>query len=205
MKRFALAVLLMAAPFFASEATAQSEKLNPCSDIAGATVGKSNAEQLALITACRTAEPEKTFAQSVTPTPETAMKWAEASKGFAQALGIAAKELNIAANDFLDSPAGILLASVLVWNYAGDSVMGVFGIFVALGLTFFLLPFWWYVNRRIQLKEVDYEYIPVLWGAFQRRRVKSATWRWDSDEQMMTVFSGLATLVMLIVIWVCAF
>lgn len=60
----------------------------------------------------------------------------EAAKGFAQALGIAARELNITINDFLRSPAGILTAVLVVWKIAGASVLKLlFGsIFTCAGL-----------------------------------------------------------------------
>jgi hypothetical protein len=64
---------------------------------------------------------------------------AQAAEGFARALGIAAKELNITVNDFLASPAGKLTAAVILWKVAGTAVLkllyGLFFITVGLSIT----------------------------------------------------------------------
>jgi hypothetical protein len=64
---------------------------------------------------------------------------AQAAEGFARALGIAAKELNITVNDFLSSPAGKLTAAVILWKVAGTAVLkllyGSFFIIVGLSIT----------------------------------------------------------------------
>ncbi len=55
-----------------------------------------------------------------------------AASGFAKALGVAAKELNLSINDFLKSPAGILTASVIIWKVFGSGIYGLF--FLTIGL-----------------------------------------------------------------------
>lgn len=61
---------------------------------------------------------------------------AQAAEGFAKALGIAAKELNITINDFLKSDAGKLTAAVIIWKIAGPAfIHAMYGIlFVTIGL-----------------------------------------------------------------------
>lgn len=44
---------------------------------------------------------------------------AQAAEGFAKAMGIAAKELNVSINDFLASNAGKLTAALIIWKVAG--------------------------------------------------------------------------------------
>lgn len=61
---------------------------------------------------------------------------AAAAEGFAKALGIAAKELNITINDFLKSDAGKLTALIIIWKVAGAAMMkALYGIlFLTVGL-----------------------------------------------------------------------
>lgn len=62
---------------------------------------------------------------------------AAAAEGFAKALGIAAKELNVTINDFLKSDAGKLTALLIIWKVAGAAMMkAIYGVvFLAVGLT----------------------------------------------------------------------
>ena len=48
---------------------------------------------------------------------------AEAAKGFASALSIAAKELGVTINDFLHTDAGRLTAALIIWKVAGASIV----------------------------------------------------------------------------------
>ena len=62
---------------------------------------------------------------------------AAAAEGFAKALGIAAKELNLTINDFLKSDAGKLTAALIIWKVAGATILhALYGfLFVTIGLT----------------------------------------------------------------------
>jgi len=62
---------------------------------------------------------------------------AAAAEGFAKALGIAARELNVTVNDFLKSDAGKLTAILIIWKVAGTAVVKMlYGmLFVTVGLT----------------------------------------------------------------------
>lgn len=61
---------------------------------------------------------------------------AAAAEGFAKALGIAAKELNVTINDFLKSDAGKLTALLIIWKVAGAAIIkALYGVlFVTVGL-----------------------------------------------------------------------
>lgn len=145
---------------------------------------------------CRT---EISGAASILPeaTPEKATEWSDAAKGFAEALGIAARELGIATNDFLTSPAGVLLAAILLFNYAGGAIVGFpFTVFTILVLL-------WLV-RRLTTEKVEYETVPLLWGlAHYRRKKADASVEYLSDGKGALLL--LATLVMVIlnlIVWV---
>jgi hypothetical protein len=61
---------------------------------------------------------------------------AAAAEGFARALGIAARELNITVNEFLASDAGKLTAALIIWKVAGAAVVKMlYGmLFITVGL-----------------------------------------------------------------------
>jgi hypothetical protein len=59
----------------------------------------------------------------------TATQWATdmatVAESFARAIGIAARELGVAVNDFLNTPAGVLTAAVILWKVIGADVVTV--------------------------------------------------------------------------------
>ncbi len=69
-------------------------------------------------------------AGTATQVAEFATTWgkqaATAAEGFATALGIAAKQLNISVNDFLHTDAGKLTAALIIWKVAGASIITLF-------------------------------------------------------------------------------
>lgn len=79
-------------------------------------------------------------AEKITAGVTLAATWgtqaAAAAEGFAKAMGIAAKELNITINEFLTSPAGMLTAGLIIWKMAGAALMhALYGVvFLTVGL-----------------------------------------------------------------------
>lgn len=63
------------------------------------------------------------------PDPSTATQWATdmatVAESFARAIGIAARELGVAVNDFLKTPAGVLTAVVILWKVIGSDLLTV--------------------------------------------------------------------------------
>jgi hypothetical protein len=187
-------VLLSLAFLFAVPAFAQDAGPNPCANLAESTRGLSQEKTATLLESCRSGTGAPAAIQKMAD-PETASKWSAAAKGFAEALGIAAKELGIAANDFLDSPAGYLLAAILLFNYAGGAIVG-------FPFTIFTLIFWWYVNRRVLIESVEHERVPLLWGAFSVRRVKNIVYDKSEYTAIFHLLSALALVILNIVVWV---
>lgn len=186
-------VLLSLALLFSVPAFAQDAGPNPCANLAEATRGLSNEKTATLLESCRTGSTAPAVIEKMAD-PDNASKWSAAAKGFAEALGIAAKELGIAANDFLDSPAGYLLAAILLFNYAGGAIVG-------FPFTVFTLIFWWYINRRILIESVEYERVPILWGAFSFRRVKSVVYDREEYTAIFHLLSALALVILNLVVW----
>lgn len=151
-------LLILLAIFTSSVAFAQNVH-NPCADIAEATRGKTSTQIETILQTCRG---ETTSAPVITA--DNAKEWSEIAQSFASAAGTAAKELGVATNDFLNSPAGYLLAAVLIFNYGGGLVI--------IGIPFvFLSVFMFYYAWRLAFtKSVTYTETPVLWGFWSIRR-----------------------------------
>lgn len=92
---------------------------------------------------------------------------------YGKAIGAAAKELGIAVNDFMDTPAGVLAAVLIVWHIAGETLLGVVG-----GALWFttMIPLWvWFFHKlvlRNRAGEITYNekgkieskvFDPILW------------------------------------------
>jgi hypothetical protein len=95
--------------------------------------------------------------------------WGQASKDFAHAIGIAAKELGIAVNDFLNSPAGWILAGLLIFNFGGST-------FISAILWIFMVCVWlfsFYKFYKAFAFSYEYQYVPILWGLTSVKRVAS--------------------------------
>lgn len=94
------------------------------------TSGLSEAQvaEIKAIAANKVAEAAKpATAENITAGVTLAATWgtqaAQAAEGFAKAMGIAAKELNISINDFLASDAGKLTAILIIWKVAGTALV----------------------------------------------------------------------------------
>lgn len=123
---------------------------------------------------------------------------ATAAGGFAHALAIAAKELGITINEFLDTPAGKLTAALIIWKVAGPALIHVlYGIFfVSAGLT---------LVRAMYLRLFSKEFVKVeysSWGGLftgtKMVRIPKGIDELHSEGQWMTfwvlVFATIATL-----------
>lgn len=199
MKHFKTLLFLLALAFSLTAcnvAFAQTATVNPCENLAEATRGKNYNEVDTILKSCRKSAGTVTEAiAEKMPDAEEVTGWSQAAKGFAEALGIAAKQLGIAVNDFLNSPAGILLAVILLFNYAGGAIVG-------LPFTMFSLWMLWRLARRLTIATVEYENVPVFWGFTTRRRVKYTKMTSISSENGMTLFlAALGLLILNGIIW----
>lgn len=151
--------LLILFTFFISSMAFAQNVPNPCADIAEATRGKTSTQIDTILQTCRG---EAGAAPVITV--DNAKQWSEIAQSFASAAGTAAKELGVATNEFLNSPAGYLLAAVLVFNYGGGLVI--------IGIPFAILSLFmfYYAWRLAYTRSVTYTETPVLWGFWSIRR-----------------------------------
>lgn len=125
-------------------------------------------------TAVATQDPAQS-SEKITAGVTLAATWgtqaAAAAEGFAKALGIAAKELNVTINDFLTSPAGILTAGLIIWYMAGSTIMAALygAIFLAVGLTIVRIIYLRLFTKEYQ--KVEYTRLWGLWSGTKMVRV----------------------------------
>lgn len=96
-----------------------------------------------------TLEACKQQAQSATPEAvvQNVSAYAEVAKGVAEAIGIAAREVGVAVDEFVKTDAGKMTIALIVWHVAGDDLKGiVFGIPIIL----FAVWLWFAVTGRIK-------------------------------------------------------
>lgn len=123
-KLISVSLLLFSATVFAGSYTINGV------DLSDAQIAQLKADA-AKISAENKLNEENRGLGSLTQNPEkvltNASTWgtqlATAAKGFSEALGIAAHELNINVNDFLNTPAGKLTAVIIIWKVIGASAL----------------------------------------------------------------------------------
>ena len=104
----------------------------------------------------------KSQAQSVAPEVivQDVSAYAEVAKGVAEAIGIAAREVGLAVDEFIKTDAGKMTVSLIVWHVAGDDLKGiVFGIPTIL----FAVWLWFAVTARIK-RTGEYITVKNRWG-----------------------------------------
>jgi len=86
---------------------------------------------------------------------EVADKWINVGERFGKMMGGAAKEVGMAANDFLQTPVGLLTAGVIVFNYIGGPV-----IHVTVGMTVFFTILFVLLYMQRRAGKIDITYSP---------------------------------------------
>lgn len=111
--------------------------------------------------------------------PEALTEWGQVATEFAKALGLAARELGIATNDFLQTPAGMLTASLIIWHVAGESLLGVF-----IGVPLLIFWLWTCLRlwRKAMIKETHYTTMKTWYGA-EKRVVDKIEYSDDSEDR----------------------
>lgn len=115
---------------------------------------------------------ESKVVDNIGPMVELASTWgtqaAVAAEGFAKAFIIAARELGVTVNEFLQTDAGKLTALLIIWKVAGASIVhGLYGIlFLTVGLTIIRVIY-------IRLFTAEYKEVPYtrLFGMFTGTRL----------------------------------
>lgn len=159
-------------------------------------VGNVTVEQKQLLTTiCLNAQKSNEPTQSIiaqtvnaakeVATPENLTQFGRVSREFAEAIGVAAKELGIAANDFLDTPAGKLTAVVILWKVMGTEAGAILSYVTSFFVGILLLCILWYFAFKF-VKIIAYE--KIIWEekayffGLMTRRVAKETHLVDGTE-----------------------
>ena len=139
------------------------------------------------------------LASSVTFAATWGQQAAMAAEGFAKAMGIAAKELNIAINDFLTTPAGMITAGLVIWKVAGASIAQLFFglIILAVGLSFVRFLYHRLFTAGFETKEYSH-FGGLFRGTKQIRKIKSfSDLKTDGEWFVFCVMIGVAVITLL--------
>lgn len=129
--------------------------------------------------------PENKITAGVTLAATWGTQAAAAAEGFARAMGIAARELNVTINDFLKSPAGMLTAGLIIWKMAGAAVLHAFYgvIFLAIGLTMIRIIYVRLFTKGYE--KVEYKRFGGLWSGTKMIRVPKSFADLDNDGEWL--------------------
>lgn len=127
-------------------------------------------------------------------TPDAVREWGSLGKEFSTAVVETAKELGVAANEFLYTPVGIMIAFYFMWDMIG-------GIIIGIPLLIFIWWLYFKLGRYCSVNSIsrEYEYIPYLWGALKLKRKVKEDIRPNSEGIFAYIFLGIPTIVFSIV------
>jgi hypothetical protein len=174
MKKFLAALALLATfvtPAFAVPAVSAS-------DISSIDVSKLTPEQKTQLMAQATElQKQATSTTNISATVRNeATAWGELGANMGKAAVSAAKEIGVAANDFVQTPLGKITMGIVIFKVMGGAIIHlVVGIFLL--LTFLSVAL--YLVLKNKYGTVEYEYVEGPFNAWRRKRVKSA--RVDDD------------------------
>lgn len=129
-------------------------------------------------------------------TPERVTGWAQVAEGFANAMGAAAKQLNISVNEFIKTPAGLITIGVILWKVIGVSILKFLAMYAVFVLCKSILQVMWRVGS-----------VPVTrtfaWWTWTKNKPVYSTWEESTDSMcgmgfVVLAIGGIAELVLLL-------
>lgn len=110
--------------------------------------------------------------------------WGELGSNMGRATVAAAKEVGMAAGEFAETPIGKITTAIIVYKIVGKDVLKLFvGVFLLFVLSPLLL---FYFLKNHQFYTNKYEYLPVLFGLWNRRMLVSSVTREATREEDST-------------------
>jgi len=124
--------------------------------------------------------------------PEKLSQWGLVAQEWAKALGVAANELGLAADTFLDTDAGKLTAAVIIWHVAGESILG---FLIGVPLLMVVMVVGLGIARRLRIKEITYGEGRTIFG---RRKVETVVMkdRFSDSEGVGIWVAYIATIIL---------
>ncbi len=134
--------------------------------------------------------PEASSITSMVPDPAQVDEWVNVGEHIGAMITGTAKSVGIAANEFVNTPVGMMAMGLIVWHYMGSVLVHMFGALMVLGLGLGTL---WYSFTRSSIK--SYEYSPDKKDIFGRARIKSITRSHVSGEKQFAYLGGAAVVL----------
>lgn len=200
MNRILLAIVALASITLATPAMAEGTQSNlpaVCKSLDMSTMTPDQVDGAKAL--CASSEPDSVQVAGQSVTPDKVRAWGSLGKEFSTAIVDTARGLGVAANDFLGTPVGMLIAFYFLWPVLG-------GILIGIPLLILIWYFYLRVGYELQIESKEYEFVPVLWGLFKIKRVKSFTKAVDDGGDLRAswyLVAGIVSLVLSIVIINC--
>ena len=149
--KFKAIVLLLIVGFFTVPAFAACDNIN--------VPGLSDAEEAKLKLSCQqalvnaTETPDISTLASGLTDPNKLSAYGIVAQEWAKALGIAATELGIAVDTFLDTDAGKLTAFIIIWQVMGETILG-----FLIGIPLLIVIMWLGIRtaQRAKIRGIEY-------------------------------------------------
>lgn len=107
-------------------------------------------------------------------TPERITGWTQVAEGFANAMGAAAKQLNVSVNDFIKTPAGLITIGVILWKVIGVSILKLGAMYLVFRMILAIIRGIW----KIGSEEVSRKF---LWWSWTSTKPTYSTWANSND------------------------
>ncbi len=113
---------------------------------------------------------------------------------WAKALGIAATELGIAVDTFLDTDAGKLTAAIIIWQVMGETLVG-----FAIGIPLLIVVIWLGIRtaRRAKIRSITMSETEKNWRG---KPIVSEIVYWDEDQTVMYWMAHVVTIILSIMV-----
>ena len=113
---------------------------------------------------------------------------------WAKALGIAATELGIAVDTFLDTDAGKLTAAIIIWQVMGETLVG-----FAIGIPLLIVVIWLGIRtaRRAKIRSITMSETQKNWRG---KPIVSEIVYWDEDQTVMYWLAYVVTIILSIMV-----
>jgi hypothetical protein len=199
MRKFISTLMLCATMAIASPVFAVENPTPTTLDVSG--LSESAVKELQALAAKKVAEnpAAKKVAEKVAENPAaqiiTVSAWGEqasrAAEGFAKALALAARELGVTVNSFIETPAGKITAAIIIWKVIGT---GILKIIVGIGVITFgqLFARWIFIRLFTSgTKTVEYSYFGGIFKGTKEVRIKKGFNDLHKDGEWMMLWVGI--------------
>lgn len=132
---------------------------------------------------------------SIMPDKEEITSYAKEATEFAKALGIAARELGLAVDDFVKTDAGKLTAALIAWKVLGDDIKG-----IVFGIPILILTVWlWFSGGNYILRTGEQYRTTGLFGYAKRKPAKRSIQDLEGSDGFAFFLLSVLCMIMFVV------